>query len=87
MPLMPGLELDEEQGVAFDAPSGRIVEAVAVGAVPAPMVEAFYNETLPQLGWEPVSGEFRRDDEVLRLEISAEERETTVRFFLTPAKQ
>ena len=38
--------------MVFDTPAGRIVEAVASGAVTRDEVLAFYAETLPQLGWD-----------------------------------
>lgn len=51
LPLMPGLSEDRAAGVVFESPGGRIVEAVARGTVTAPDVRAFYDRTLPQLGW------------------------------------
>jgi hypothetical protein len=87
VPLMPGLRLVEDKGVVFDAPAGRIVEAVAAGPVPAARVRAFYAQTLPQLGWRPVAGAYRRESEKLRLEVEeAAGGETVARFFLSPVK-
>lgn len=86
VPLMPGLRLIEDKGVAFDAPAGRIVEAVAAGPVPAARVAAFYAQTLPQLGWLPVAGAWRRESENLRLELETAGGETVARFFLSPVK-
>ncbi len=33
VPVMPGLQPVEDAGIEFDAPSGRIVEAYAIGAL------------------------------------------------------
>ena len=86
VPLMPGLRLRADAGVAFDAPAGRIVEAVAAGTISAARVRAFYSQTLPQLGWRPVAGAYRRESEILRLELQTVGGETVARFFLSPAK-
>ena len=51
LPLMDGLREVAQAGMAFDKPSGRIVEAYAHGAVMIQAVRRFYRETLPQLGW------------------------------------
>jgi hypothetical protein len=85
LPLMPGLQEVEESAVSFDAPEGRIVEVYAEGAVEAKRVLAFYDETLPQLGWAPAGGgSFRREGEVLRIEIIGEGEGIAVRFSLAP---
>jgi hypothetical protein len=88
LPLMPGLSEVAGAGVVFDTPSGRIVEAYAEGSVTSAEVAAFYAGTLPQLGWRSMrAGEFRRENEVLRLEISAADADAapvTVRFYLSP---
>lgn len=88
LPLMPGLSEVAGAGVVFDTPAGRIVEGYAEGSVTFAGVAAFYARTLPQLGWREVgAGEFRRENEVLRLEISARDagaRPVTVRFYLSP---
>ncbi len=87
VPLMPGLRLVEDAGVAFDAPAGRIVEAVATGRVAPARVRDFYARTLPQLGWRREGGSaFRREAEILRIETHEDGGEVTVRFVLLPAK-
>lgn len=95
LPMMPGLTGNRGLGIVFDTPAGRIVEAYASGAVAWPDVLAFYEATLPQLGWRPGGeGLFRREGEVLRIEVLRGEAETppssssastlTVRFTLSP---
>ena len=69
LPLMPGLVEEVGSGTAFDTAQGRIVEAYATGPVSEGGVMAFYEKTLPQLGWRRlVSGVFQRENEVLKLE-------------------
>lgn len=89
LPLMPGLEAMRGTGVRFDTPQGRIVEAYATGPVTRGAIEAFYAETLPQLGWrEAGAGVWLRDGEALKLEIvepSGSRGQTPiVRFALSP---
>ena len=71
LPLMQGLVEDADSATVFDTARGRIVEVFASGALKGGRVLAFYDETLPQLGWRRVaSGLFRREGEVLSLEFS-----------------
>ena len=68
LPLMPGI-IEEEGGMVFDSARGRIVEAFATGPVSEAAVRAFYDETLPQLGWRPLgAGAFQRENEILKVE-------------------
>ena len=89
LPLMPGLTPVPSAGMVFDAPTGRIVEAVALldtdsGMTPKD-VRAFYDKTLPQLGWRILqSGRYRREGEILALDFPADPP-PAVRFRLTPA--
>ena len=89
LPLMPGLTEVPGAGVVFDKPQGRIVEAYAEGAVAGDVVAAFYENTLPQLGWTEISSSasnthWRREGEVLQVEVLVDHRLVTVRFYLTP---
>ena len=69
LPLMEGLIEDAGSATVFDTARGRIVEAFASGVLKEGRVLAFYDETLPQLGWRRVaSGMFRREGEALSLE-------------------
>lgn len=74
LPVMPGLIEDEAAGMAFDRPDGRIVQAVASGHVSPDAVLAFYQASLPSLGWQAVPTEkqiFQRGEERLQLSIEA----------------
>jgi len=86
VPLMPGLTVVEDAGMAFDAAAGRIVEVFARGEATAEEVGRFYAESLPSLGWQ-AAGEsiWRREGEVLRLETGRDDAGLFVRFLLTPS--
>lgn len=87
VPLAPGLAEQATGGMVFDSPTGRIVEAVASGTVPADEVGTFYAQTLPQLGWTNAGKMiFKRDNETLRITVEPARQKgaTTVRFNLAP---
>jgi hypothetical protein len=86
VPVMPGIEVVGGAGVAFDSPAGRIVEAYASGPVSRDAVRAFYQTSLPQLGWTRTGLlAFQREGESLTIELLGDEPGTvTVRFELGP---
>jgi hypothetical protein len=85
LPLKPGLEALPDSGVVFDKPGGRIVEAFAQGDVSPQSVTAFYDETLPQLGWQrEAPGVYLREGERLQLAFSQDAGRITVHFRLLP---
>jgi hypothetical protein len=90
VPLMPGLSADAGSSLVFDKPQGRIVEAAASGAVTRHAVMAFYEESLPQLGWRraaaasPSSKSFERDGERLSLDFDGRDGNLQVAFTLAP---
>jgi len=79
IPLPSGFETDEEKTTIYDAPSGRIIEAYASGKASPKDVIAFYENTLPQLGWKKKVGfagggvrmRFDREGEQLRVDIKS----------------
>mgnify|MGYP003571208124 CR=1 FL=1 len=85
LPLMRGLEEIEGQGLAFDKPSGRIVEAHAVGDLEEAEVRRFYERTLSQLGWQPAGRDtFHREGEVLSISFERSGGHLVVGFTLQP---
>ena len=85
LPLMSALA-EVGEGVEFSTSQGRIAEATARGRVSEKDVLAFYNDTLPQLGWTKVSsGHFAREGETLELVFEAKDDLLNVRFALAPA--
>ena len=88
VPLMQGLVPVESGALVFDKPEGRIVEAQARGKLARSAVRDFYRATLPQLGWQALAGNsWRREDEMLRLEIRGRDGDVTVGFTLSPYKE
>jgi hypothetical protein len=84
LPLAPGL-VEMPGGMLFDSPTGRIVEASAEGNVSTDLVLAFYSQTLPELGWQKVGpSSYRRDNEMLKIDVEAAKRPLKVRFSLVP---
>ena len=85
LPLMPGLEEIEGSAVVFSKPQGRIIEVMASGAVTSHAVSAFYNRTLPQLGWRRAdAGGWLRENELLRFDMRDDKSGLVIQFSLTP---
>jgi len=85
MPLFDGLVVNNETGVNFDTPAGRIVETVAEGRVTRESVTRFYQSTLPQLGWVRTDAlAFEREGERLNLSMRNANGGLAVHFKLTP---
>lgn len=86
LPLMTGLSLVESGHVEFDSPGGRIVTTYAKGSAERAVVAAFYAQTLPQLGWQPIGDSlYLRETETLRIDYDESQQPgLTVRFSLSP---
>ena len=90
LPLMPRLVELADQRVKFDSAGGRVVEAIAAGAVARAEILGFYARALPELGWRAEGeGVWAREGERLRIEFPLPPRgaragETIVRFYLAP---
>ena len=85
LPLMEQLA-ETGDGVQFSTSQGRIAEATAQGSVSKSDVLAFYNNTLPQLGWTKVdAAHFTREGETLELVFERLDGVLNVRFALAPA--
>ncbi|WPZ35356.1 hypothetical protein T8K17_04235 [Thalassobaculum sp. OXR-137] len=85
LPLMPELQSVPAASVDFDGLAGRIVVAFAEGKVAMEDVRAFYDATLPQLGWDRLEADrWARAGEELSLDAVAERGGLVVRFELVP---
>ena len=85
LPLMPGLEEIDGSVLVFSKPQGRIIEVAARGAMSRDAVFAFYDKTLPQLGWRKRgTGQWQREKELLQFEVRDENHELVIQFSLTP---
>ena len=65
VPIMQGWKIEPELGFAFDSPNGRIVMIFASTSADEDDIMAFYGQTLAQLGWTGVAGNWVRDSEKL----------------------
>jgi hypothetical protein len=91
VPLMDGLTEVPARDAAFDKPEGRIVESSAVAdpGVDEQAIGAFYDATLPQLGWTRTGpGIFTRPGnnggETLTLKTGRENGTAVARFLIAP---
>jgi len=85
LPLMPGLEEVDGSVLVFSKPEGRIIEVTARGAVTRETVRAFYDRTLPELGWRrQEAGGWQRENEILRFDMRDDQKGLVVQFSLTP---
>lgn len=87
VPLPDGLEELPDAGFVFDKPQGRIVQLTAShnAQITQQALMAFYQNSLPNLGWQPSQSgldllTFTRRGEILRLTFTAD----LVIFDLTP---
>jgi len=85
VPLMTGLAIIPGSALVFDKPEGRIVEAQAHGVLARAKVEAFYDASLPQLGWKKIGTDrWQRDAERLKLDFTGADGHLTVGFTISP---
>jgi len=86
VPLMPGLSEMTERAMVFDKPGGRIGSAAAFSdTLPVQQIRAFYDETLPRLGWRKIAANaFVREQEQLWISVSVENGYQVVNFQLEP---
>ena len=89
VPLMDGLYEVSEGALVFDKPGGRIIESLAVTEnMDANKLAAFYDVTLPQLGWLAVApGRFVRQGETLSYRIVPQADSLLIYFEVRPHTQ
>ena len=90
LPLMAGLTELTEAGLLFDKPEGRIVEAFAQSSAnngpQAQEVLRFYEQSLPQLGWQAGQepNTYFREKEKLVLQIEQRPENLLLHLSLSP---
>lgn len=85
LPIMQGLEALSVYDMIFDHPDGRIIEAGAEGNLDIDSIKEFYEETLPQLGWEEIEqNKYQREGEILEIEFIRSNPPVIIRFRLYP---
>jgi len=85
LPLADGLSELKDHATVFDAALGHIAAAYATGNVAADAVHAFYDATLPQLGWtREAKGLYHRPHQTLKIDaLGGNGSATTVSFTLS----
>jgi hypothetical protein len=85
LPLADGLKEQADKATVFDTPLGRIVNAYATGNLKPAAVLAFYDDTLPALGWDrQKAGTYHRKNEILKIDVwGPDEGPTNVSFTLS----
>jgi hypothetical protein len=89
LPLADGLKEQVDKSTVFDTPLGRIVTAYADGNLKPQAVLDFYDDTLPQLGWDKQkSGTYRRKHDTLKIDVwGPDEGPCKVSFTLSSQNQ
>lgn len=69
IPLMPRLqESDASAQATFAAPQGKILSTILHGSVTPEEIFAYYDGTLPNLGWrKQATGKYKREGETLTI--------------------
>jgi len=87
VPLMSDLQVCENDTFSFHDEEGRLFFSKALTQNEPDIVMAFYDETLPSLGWQKnEKGFFEREDDVLKIAAFPEEDGQTGVFFELIAK-
>jgi len=87
LPLMPGLEIQDDKDVLFIAGPKRIAQTTAAGMVDIDEVYHYYRSSLPQLGWKEIDARtYERVGERLRIEVRGNNPSglTIARFSVEP---
>ena len=86
LPVYIGFKPVDANNVAYDSTSGRIVDASYFSTEVAKSdVQAYYTETLQQLGWsKKKQSEYIRDGERLKLSVTEKNGVTTLKFVIRP---
>ncbi|MGD8325944.1 MAG: hypothetical protein PVF65_03420 [Sphingomonadales bacterium] len=79
IPIPPGFEEDEDARLIFDKPGGRMVEIHLYGQGEMARILSFFEDSLPQLGWEETSQGYN-EDKVFRIFEREGERLTLIIF-------
>ncbi len=89
LPLMPQLAEQTELSMTFETSAGRVSNVQANGLTNPDAVNAYYKESLPQLGWKlQLDGSYLRENELLFMRIERSPNNMVkVVFYLKPLNQ
>ncbi len=69
---MPQFVEDIGAAMTFESSEGRVAKVEANGLASSDAIDAYYKQSLPQLGWQPQpNGVYRRGNELLVVEVKA----------------
>ena len=88
LPLYHGFELQGGgDSVSYDSMAGRLIDAKYISKTAnIENVRSFYDSTLPELGWNKISGEsFVRDGEVLKVNVNRGEEGVELKITVRPS--
>jgi len=84
LPLTNTMQEVAEDFVAFEKPSGRIMQLTVITTESNKEILSFYNKSLHQLGWHKKGqNSFARDNEVMLIEIDKRSKNNYVTFTIT----
>ncbi len=85
VPLPHGFQADPGTGSFFDSAEGRIVEMYATGFEDPSEVKNFYEDVLPQFGWNNAGNmTYIKEGEVMTVTPSKQGYTTSVKYQLRP---
>jgi hypothetical protein len=85
LPVYEGFKPVEAKNVAYDSEAGRIVDAAYFSNHSNPAeVKQYYAEALTQLGWKKKNGEYIREGERLKINITEKGDITFLKFTIRP---
>lgn len=81
IPLMDGMQINENESFSFDVPAGQIMGFTATSKKSVAEVRDFYQTALEELGWQKKSANlYRRDQDELNLQISPQKNGTSIKI-------
>ena len=88
VPLMDGMEINENDGFSFDTPSGQIMTISAHTKASVQEVKSFYQNTLAELGWQKKNNTtYHRDQDELVLQVVSASKGSNLKIQFTFANK
>ena len=85
LPIFDSLEIDEDNLIIFDKVDSRLVTVNLSGTVNLSEVRDYYENILPNLGWEMLNKEkYVRDSEILNLEYKTDNKKVYLTVKIKP---
>jgi hypothetical protein len=81
---MESMKIEPELSFSFDSPSGRIIILIATSSDRAELIEKFYSQVMPQLGWKISGKQYHRGEEKFQFISSDNPNGLIWRLSITP---